>query len=164
RTGKSNTVKKIIEATASMSQKAPNKLASINLKSVAQYLDPLDPIGLPRFPVGQIVFDVNGEYANPNLQDEGTAIYEIYKSNTTRYSVMEKPGFKVMKVNFYTDVGAGFSLVRSHFELEPGDYVKSFRAIDLSPPADKNDRSASTRYDRKRAAYLCCLYRAGFPV
>jgi hypothetical protein len=164
RTGKSNTVKKILEATVSMSQKAPNKLDKIDPKNVLQYLDPLESSGLPRFPVGQIVFDVNGEYANPNLQDEGTAIYEIYKSNTTRYSVMEKPGFKVMRVNFYTDVTAGFSLVQSHLELETGDYVQSFRAVDLSQPVDKTDRSATTRYDRKKAAYLCCLFRAGFPV
>src|SRR6266487_1555797 len=124
RTGKSNTVKKIIEATVSMSQKATNKLDKIDSKKIAQFLDPLEPNGLPRFPVGQIVFDVNGEYANPNLQDEGTAIYEIYKSNTTRYSVMEKPGFKVMRVNFYTDVGAGFDLVRSHLVEELGEIVE----------------------------------------
>jgi hypothetical protein len=164
RTGKSNTVKKIIEATVSMSDKAPYSLATVDPKKVTEHLDPFSDHGVPRFPVGQIIFDVNGEYANPNLQDEGTAIYEIYKSKTIRYSVMEKPGFKVMKVNFYADVRAGFDLVRSHLELEAGDYVQSFRAVDLSPPADKTDHAAATRYDRKKAAYLCCLYRAGFSV
>src|SRR5262249_29471546 len=155
RTGKSNTVKKIIEATVSMSEKSSSKLRNVDPKKVAEYLDPFDLNGLPRFPAGQIVFDVNGEYANPNLQDEGTAIYEIYKSKTVRYSVIEKPDFKVMKVNFYADVSAGFDLVRSHLELEGGDYVQSFRAIDLSEPEDKSDRSAVTRYERKKAAYLC---------
>jgi hypothetical protein len=162
RTGKSNTVKKIIEATVAMSQKAPALLDKIDDKDILSYLDPFTSDGVPRFPAGQIIFDINGEYANPNLQDEGTAIYEIYKDRTIRYSVMEKPGFKVMKVNFYNDIMAGFELVRSHLALEPGDYVQSFRAIDLSAPADKQDKSALTRYERKIAAYMCCLHRAGF--
>ncbi len=83
RTGKSNTVKKVIQATAEL---APS----------GALLD-----GEPVAPVGQIIFDVNGEYANTNLQDDGTAIYELYGDNVTRYSIMQKPGFKVMKLNFY---------------------------------------------------------------
>ena len=162
RTGKSNTVKKIIEATVAMSKKAPATLDKVDENNVLAYLDPFTSDGVPRFPAGQIIFDINGEYANPNLQDEGTAIYEIYKERTTRYSVMEKPGFKVMKVNFYNDIIAGFELVRSHLALEPGDYVQSFRAIELTEPADKQDKSAVTRYERKIAAYMCCLHRAGF--
>jgi hypothetical protein len=64
--------------------------------------------------VGQIIFDMNGEYANANLQDEGTAIFEAYdKDSVIRYSVLEKKDFKVMKVNFYTDINAGFELIRS---------------------------------------------------
>jgi hypothetical protein len=59
-------------------------------------------------------------------------------------------------------VQAGFELVRSHLESEAGDYVASFRSIDFTPPEDKADHSAVTRYDRKVAAYLCCLRRAGF--
>src|SRR5262249_37262583 len=152
-------VKKIIEATVSMSEQAPLSLTKADPKKITDYLDPFSVVGVPRFPVGQIIFDVNGEYANPNLQDEGTAIYEIYKSNTTRYSVIEKPGFKVMKVNFYQDALAGFELVKSHLALETGDYVQSFRAIDLSAPVDKTDHSAMTRYGRKLAAYFCCLHR-----
>ena len=162
RTGKSNTVKKIIEATVAMSLKAPATLDKIDDKNILSYLDPFTSDGVPRFPAGQIIFDINGEYANPNLQDEGTAIYEIYKDRTVRYSVMEKPGFKVMKVNFYNDVMAGFELVRSHLALEAGDYVQSFRAIELSAQTDKQDKSAITRHERKIAAYMCCLHRAGF--
>jgi hypothetical protein len=114
--------------------------------------------------VGQIIFDINGEYANANLQDEGTAIFELYKQQVTRYSVLEKPGFKVMKVNFYRDIASGFELVRSHLALETADYARSFLSADLTEPEDRNDFSAVTRHERKKAAYLCCLYRAGFKV
>src|SRR4029079_4848526 len=73
-----------------------------------------DSMGFPRYPVGQIIFDINGEYANGNLQDEGTAIFEMFKDDVLRYSTLAKDGFKVMKVNFYQDVHSGLDLVKSH--------------------------------------------------
>jgi hypothetical protein len=163
RTGKSNTVKKIIQATVGMSQKAKRDLGKAKGGDPDDVL-PFDKDGFPRYAVGQIIFDINGEYANPNLQDEGTAIYELFEGEVLRYSTIKKDGFKVMKTNFYQDVEAGFELVRSHLEAETGDYVASFRSIDFSEPEDKNDRSAVTRYERQVAAYRCCLYRAGFPA
>lgn len=163
RTGKSNTVKKIIEATVMMSGKAPYQLNQAASVVLEENLDPFTNDGVPKYPVGQIIFDVNGEYANANLQDAGTAIFEMFQKDVTRYSVLEKPGFKIMKVNFYYDVAAGFELVRSLVSGE-GDYVKSFLSIDFTPPADTNDFSAKNRYERKLAAYQCCLYRAGFTV
>jgi hypothetical protein len=159
RTGKSNTVKKIIQATMEISGKAKFKVDQ-NMKGI----DILDPFieGDPKFPVGQIIFDINGEYANPNLQDAGTAVFELYKNDVIRYSVIEKPDFKVMKVNFYKDINAGFDLVKDYIQYENGDYVKSFASVDLSKPEDEKDYSAMTRYGRKVAAYLCCLHSAGF--
>jgi DNA helicase HerA-like ATPase len=162
RTGKSNTVKKIIQASVLMSGKAPRRLDRSADESAGEKLDPFSPDGAPKYPVGQIIFDVNGEYANANLQDEGTAVFELYADQVTRYSVLEKPGFKVMKVNFYRDVLSGFELVRSHLALEAADYARSFLSADLSEPADKADFSATTRHGRKKAAYLCCLSKAGF--
>lgn len=160
RTGKSNTVKKIIEATVAMSRRSKNVLRDAGAGNVADAL-PFDMEGVPRYPAGQIIFDINGEYANPNLQDEGTAIYELFQEDVLRYSTINKPGFKVMKVNFYRDVEAGFELVRSHLATETADYVASFASVDLTPPTDEADKAAQVRYERKKAAYLCCLKRAG---
>lgn len=162
RTGKSNTVKKIIQASVLMGDKAPSKLTKTVPSKPEDTLDPFTVDGVPKFPVGQIIFDINGEYANANLQDEGTAIFELYKDKVLRYSVIEKPGFKVLKVNFYTDVTSGFDLICSGLSLETADYFKSFLSIDLSEPEDKSDHSLSTRHERKKAAYLCCLHGAGF--
>lgn len=162
RTGKSNTVKKIIQSTVEISKKAKETLNSLDKNDYSRYIQPFDSEGNPQFPVGQIVFDINGEYANPNLQDEGTAIFEQFSESVTRYSVQEKPGFKVMKVNFYTDIISGFELIKGHLSVETADYVKSFLSIDLAAPDDPNDYSAMTRYKRIEAAYLCCLYKAGF--
>lgn len=158
RTGKSNTIKKIIEATVEISEKAPNTLGEVN--STNENIDPFNDEGVPFYPVGQIIFDINGEYANANLQDEGTAIFELYKEKVIRYSVLEKEGFKVMKVNFFNDINSGFELVKLALESETSDYVNSFRAVELNEP-DPQDFSAKTRYDRQVAAYLCCLKAAG---
>jgi len=166
RTGKSNTVKKIIQAIEDISSQAKYKLTDA-VTEPSDTLDPFDGNGIPKFPVGQIIFDINGEYANANMQDEGTAIFELYKDKVIRYSVLEKDDFEIMKVNFYTDVESGFGLIQNHFRQvgDKSDYVGSFLAVSLEKPDDYEwDQSSKTRYDRKLAAYLCCLYKAGFPV
>jgi len=162
RTGKSNTVKKVIEATVQISSKSTQKLTEVDSAKLEEHLQSFDSKGAPKFPVGQIIFDVNGEYANANLQD-GNAISDRYKDEVTRYSVLVKKGFTVMKVNFYKQIQSGFELVKSFLYDENGDYVKSMLAIDLTEP-DASDKSAHIRWERKVAAYLCCLHAAKFPL
>jgi hypothetical protein len=143
RTGKSNTVKKLIQATVGISNSGV-QVDGTSLK-----------------PVGQIVFDVNGEYSNENQQDEGTAIFAQYPESVSRYSVMEKDGFKVMKLNFYRSLVEGFGLLSTLLEDDGADYVKAFLNIDWEAP-EPTDTSAMTRYNRKVACYKACLFRAGF--
>ncbi|EBX8531744.1 DUF87 domain-containing protein [Salmonella enterica subsp. enterica serovar Agona] len=160
RTGKSNTVKKVIEATEEISRKA-----LILLDSASPETSEFTSSGSPTFPVGQIIFDVNDEYANANRQDSGTAIYDLYKEKVYRYSVLEKDDFKVMKVNFFKDIESGFSLISSYFQEQSlgGDYVNNFIAVSFEKPESTNlNGSEWTRYNRLIAAYKCCLYRAGF--
>ncbi len=162
RTGKSNTVKKIIEATKIISDRAETVISTIpETTNPATLLDPFSETGAPNFKAGQIIFDINGEYANPNLQDDGTAIYELFSDIVTRYSVLEKPGFKVLKINFYNELISGFELIRSYLAEDTANATRSFTSVDLIEP-ENTDRSAHTRWERKRAAYLCCLYKAGF--
>lgn len=166
RTGKSNTVKKIIEASSDVSNKAKLTLDGPGV-SAPENLDPFNEKCCPKFPIGQIIFDINGEYANANLQDEGTAIFELYKENTIRYSVIEKEGFEIMKVNFYNEIETGFNLIANYFKIidDKSDYLNSFLSASLEKPDDyDSDRSVKIRFDRKIAAYQCCLYKAGFPI
>lgn len=168
RTGKSNTVKKIIDATTVISNKAKRTAFDLQNQSpnslrVADNLNPFDESGNPKLKVGQIIFDINGEYANSNMQDEGTAIYDKYSDMTTRYSVIEKPGFKVLKINFYEQIESGFSLLRQYLENRTGDYLQSFLNIDLDEPEGEDPYgSGITRWRRRVAAYQCCLHKAGF--
>jgi len=163
RTGKSNTVKMVIQATTEISDKAKSRLSAYKKReNNEENLNSFDANGAPKFPVGQIIFDVNGEYANENMQDEGTAISEMYSDQVTRYSVLEKPGFEVMKVNFYNQIISGFELVKSYLSDDSSEYVKSFCAITLNKPEDESNKNAMIRWERKIAAYLCCLKAANF--
>lgn len=145
RTGKSNTVKMIIQATAELAA------------SEAKLGD--DPVA----PVGQIIFDVNGEYANDNQQDEGTAIYQLYGDEVTRYSILMKPGFKVMKLNFYKQLLEGFEMVRSNLQDDRAIYTQAFLNVSWEQP-DPQDTSAKTRHERRLACYQAILGAAGFTV
>lgn len=163
RTGKSNTVKKVIEATTEISNKAPGICINVSCLSAIDNVKQFNNDNIPKYKVGQIIFDMNGEYANANLQDEGTAIFEKYSHITTRYSVLDKPDFKVLKVNFYTEIAVGFGLICSLLADDNGDYIKSFISVDLEKPTDKMS-SAYIRWERKSAVYQCCLKAAGFIV
>ncbi len=136
RTGKSNTVKKLIEATAQISSKAKSKLTDSKKEALEENLKSFDESGSPKYSVGQLIFDINGEYANKNLQDEGTAIFEKYKATTLRYSILEKADttFKIMKVNFFKDIETGFSYICSALEDDSGDYITSLKVVDFSKP------------------------------
>jgi hypothetical protein len=158
RTGKSNTVKKIVQATMELNRILENS----TVDDAGDKFSPFQSSGLPKKPSGQIIFDVNGEYANANLQDSGTAVFEQYPEHVVRYSVQPKPGFEVLKTNFYRQVEVGWSQVCQALAAETGDYVSSFAAADMSPPDLDADEHEKVRYERKKAAYLCCLYRAGF--
>ena len=167
RTGKSNTVKKIIQACVEMSEKAELCLDK-DSENLEEILKPFTEDNSPKYPIGQIIFDINGEYANPNLQDQGTAIFDLYKKQTVRYSTVVKEDFQVMKVNFYRELENGFSLIKAYppiadLAARPVQYVSNFVSVDLTKPEDYDTNySAKNRFDRKKAVYLCCLHKAGF--
>lgn len=163
RTGKSNTVKKIIEATTEISNQVLYTCVDAFIDKASDNIVQFNDDGIPKYKVGQIIFDMNGEYANANLQDEGTAIFEKYSAITKRYSVLNKEGFNVLKINFYKEIQAGFDLICNMLADEQSDYIKSFKAIDFEEP-DSSNRNEHTRWERKCAAYQCCLKMAGFEV
>lgn len=51
-------------------------------------------------PIGQIIYDINGEYANANQQDKG-ALADIYTGETIRYRMLRTAGFEELQNNFY---------------------------------------------------------------
>jgi DNA helicase HerA-like ATPase len=161
RTGKSNTVKKLIQATEELSQKSTMQ-TKVAKQTFEEDTKPFYSNEVPKMEVGQIIFDINGEYANKNLQD-GTAIFEKYTEKVTRYSVLKKTGFEVMKVNFYKDLIGGLELLKGYFKQfgKQAEYFEDFLSINLEEPTESSDL---TKYWRKISAYKCCLFVAGFPI
>lgn len=144
RMGKSNTIKIIISAIEKL-----NKNKTQNEK------------------IGQIVFDINGEYTFSNKQDKGS-IYEKFKDNVVRFSTSLKKAqqhsdVRAVQYNFYKDetLEESFNLLCDELSLiKTADYFKDFRSIDMFDESD--DRELKSAKDRKRAIYKCILYRASF--
>ena len=137
RTGKSNMIKQIAAVVRQVSNNA----------------------GVP---VGQLIYDINGEYASANVQDQG-ALSEVF-SDTVRYRMLPTPGFRELQNNFFTQLQEGFNLMRE-LVLErrsdpPGD-LGVFLNMSLDEP-DPQEQSAHRRWQRRVAAYRALLVAAGF--
>lgn len=140
RTGKSNTVKHLVSA----------------VKSVA------DSSGVP---IGQLIYDLRGEYANPNRQDRG-AISQVYSGQTVCYRMLESPGFQMLRINFYLELNEGHILIRQVLQEDAGTSgaqdVTNFLSAAFDEP-DARERGRHNRWLVKCAAYRTLLHRAGFP-
>ena len=142
RTGKSNTVKTTVSAVA---------LAAMT-----------DGI-----PVGQLIFDINGEYANANHQDDGSSIADVFPTQTVRYRAIETPNFEDLRTNFYTEVDQAINLIQALFKQDTspfsGQDLDTFMTSTLEEP-DVNDRSDHNRWKVRKAIFQCLLKKADYVV
>jgi hypothetical protein len=116
-------------------------------------------------PIGQIIYDLNGEYANANQQDQG-AIADVYPNDTVRYRMLSTPGFEELQNNFYLQMNEGFSILRRTVAENRADNagdVQVFLNASFDEP-DQQDRSAHNRWQVRVAAYKALLHRAQFPA
>jgi len=113
--------------------------------------------------IGQIIYDINGEYANANQQDKG-ALADIYSFDTVRYRMMETTGFEELRTNFYEQLNEGFGIIQRELESAnrvTTDYVRAFVNLSLDKP-DEKEQGEFYRWQRIVAAYKTLLYVAGF--
>ena len=141
RTGKSNMIKQLVSV----------------VKRVADTSD---------VKIGQIIYDINGEYANANQQDQG-ALADIYTHDTVRYRMMETEGFEELRTNFYEQLNEGFGIIQRELEAANRvntDYVRAFvnLSLDQPDPREPRERGDYYRWQRNVAAYKVLLYVAGF--
>lgn len=138
RTGKSNMIKKLVSVVNRVADESKAK-------------------------IGQIIYDINGEYANANQQDKG-AIADIYPENTIRYRMIETKGFEELQNNFYVQLNDGFAIIRRVLEAnKQGGDVEIFLNTSFDLP-DKEDQSIYKRWQVRTAAYQAMLYLANFPA
>lgn len=142
RTGKSNTVKTTVSAVA---------MAAMQ-----------DNIA-----VGQLIFDINGEYANANHQDDGSSISDVFPKQTIRYRSLDTPGFLDLRTNFYLETEQALNLIQSLFQADKspfsGQDLDTFMTSSLEEP-DKTENSDHNRWVVRRSIFQCILSKAGYRV
>jgi len=143
RTGKSNTIKTTVAAVALSALKD-------NVK------------------IGQLIFDINGEYANATHQDDGSSIADVFSANTIRYRAKETNGFEDLRINFYESTEEALNLIQTLFKNEKnpmfsGQDVETFMSSSLYKP-EQSDRSAYNRWEVLNSAFQCILSEANYTI
>lgn len=117
--------------------------------------------------VGQLIFDMNGEYANANQQDDGSSLAEVFEpaKMVVRYRGRETPGFRDIRSNHYEDFAASLGMLQGLLANDPNagssQEFKTFLKLSMPEP-DQSDFSASNRWKVKRAVFHAILGKAKF--
>jgi len=148
RTGKSNTVKTMAASVATVAKKAGVK-------------------------IGQIIFDIKGEYANANGKDDGSSLAEALVQDVVRYRALEKDGFHDLRDNFYKSLTSGLTTLQYLLSSDPanaGSDMGTLIALSLEDPdRGKFDdqhayEAAQKRLAKKIAIYKAILYKSDLPA
>lgn len=119
--------------------------------------------------VGQLIFDINGEYANDNPQDDNLSLRSAYPERCQVYALTQRPGTpsEPLRLNFYEQPGTCMQILRKLLEQSNNDsiYVNSFASVQLNNISEITDLGAGsprTRGVRKVQIYWAILNKAGF--
>ncbi len=118
--------------------------------------------------VGQLIFDINGEYANDNPQDGNISIRSKYSNKCEVYAINKRPETpsKPLKLNFYLQPEKSIKIIGSLLRQGGRDsiYIANFGSLDLPSLEDIQSLGSGDklRAQRRILAYWACLYEAGF--
>lgn len=154
RMGKSNTMKIVVARTFMVSER-------------------LRADGKP--PIGQLIFDPQGEYAHPNAQD-GTQIAAIGDKHVVIYAFglggdASKPNVRPLGINFFDPAQLDAVKGMTAVQLSDGssDYVRAFVQADLKGDPVAGESSSEgykrrARAERGRVMLYGALAKADFPI
>jgi DNA helicase HerA-like ATPase len=121
--------------------------------------------------VGQLIFDINGEYANDNPQDNSLSLRSVYPDYCVVYALTQKPATqsKPLKLNFYEHPDRSHRILANLLETEgrTSIYVKAFIGAEipsLESLKDITDYGKKKRAERRILMYWAVLKKAGFEV
>ena len=158
---------------------------SNTIKTIASAIFDLRKFEQEKGRIGQLIFDVNGEYANDNPQDAG-CLRNIGRDDVVTYGLFEHPndeGRRLIKLNFFGEniddwsdekdvrssldmLFAGKGIINDHLQGSTNvpQYVSRFINTSIEPPSDNWDRGTQTRYRRNITVYRTILAAANFEV
>ena len=118
--------------------------------------------------IGQLIFDINGEYANDNPQDGNKSIRSAYESRCQVYALTKRAATpsKPLRLNFYEKPESCIEIIASMLEQDNkmSNYVRSFANVKL--PSIESIATMGpdekTRPIRKIQMYWAILKKAGF--
>ena len=155
---------------------------SNTIKTVASAIFNLRKIDREKGRVGQLIFDVNGEYANDNPQDAG-CLRNIGRNDVVTYGLFEHPndtGRRLIKLNFFGEnindwsdrenvkssldmLFAGKEVINEHLQgRTEAQYVRNFINTNVEPASDSWDKGTQIRYRRNITVYRAILAAANF--
>jgi uncharacterized protein (UPF0305 family) len=118
--------------------------------------------------VGQIIFDINGEYANDNPQDGNKSLRTAYEDQCIVYALTKRPGTvsKDLRLNFYEQPDSCKNVLSTLLDQDKqnANYVKSFISVVL-PSIEQiksSEESDKIRMIRKVQLYWAILKKAGY--
>lgn len=118
--------------------------------------------------VGQLIFDINGEYANDNPQDGNKSIRSAYEDRCQVYALTKRDATpsKPLRLNFFEQPDSCIEILASMLDQDNkmANYVRSFANVKL-PPIESISLLApdeKTRPIRKIQMYWAILKKAGF--
>jgi hypothetical protein len=118
--------------------------------------------------VGQIIFDINGEYANDNPQDGNTSIRSAYATRCDVYALTKRPQTPSapLRLNFYEQPDTIIRVIESMLEIDNqrSNYIRSFASVKLPSIESIANLAPSEkkRAIRKIQLFWAVLKKAGF--
>ncbi|MGG3739241.1 ATP-binding protein [Aeribacillus pallidus] len=121
--------------------------------------------------VGQLIFDINGEYANDNPQDGNLSIAGAYPDRCVVYALTPKKNTpsRPLKINFYENPQSSKKIIDSLLQEKgkSSNYIESFMSVEIPSIDDINgmkDGGDKIRAIRKLQMYWAILKKANFPI
>jgi hypothetical protein len=146
RLGKSNVVKLIVQSLIETTAKTRN--------------------------VGQLIFDINGEYANDNPQDNNFSIRSAYPDRCIVFALTPKENTpsEPLKVNFFHNPSASKEVLNTLIRQSGrgfSDYINAFLSVgvpefDIVTSIPNNRINEKIRAIRRIQFYFALLHKAGF--
>lgn len=118
--------------------------------------------------VGQLIFDINGEYANDNPQDGNRSLRSANEARCQVYALTQRPGTpsRSLRMNFYEQPAACLEVLGQMLaqDNKMSNYIRSFAGVGLPdiaeiPGMNESDKSRAVR---KVQMYWAILHKAGY--